>query len=193
MAKDQGKELRDDRFMLPKFRINYPCVCKRRAEDEEYDPGRFTFQAVFFPEETDLSKMEKIIEGYAKMAGLKKGWKSPLKGDDAYGEGVQVCNPKFYFKRGKPIVLWADKTPVENDEDIIPGSYGKSIVSFFAYDEKGNRGVGMSFESLQCLGGGKRFVGGASAAAQKRAEEEFEEEEYLDTAENDDEDDYGDA
>jgi len=81
---------------------------------------------------------------------------------------------------------------LEKDEDIIPGSYGQAIISFFAFDQRGNKGVICCLESIQCLGGGKRFVGGMAAAAAKMAEEEFEEGEVLDTEENDEED-LGDA
>jgi hypothetical protein len=189
-TKDKGKSLANGRFMTPKFRINYPCVCTRRGPDEEYDPNRYTVQAVF-GEDADLSMIEKAIEECAKKAGFKKGWKSPLRdGDEEYGEGTTFANLKFYGKRGKPVVLWADKTPVESDEEIIPGGYGRAIVSVFAYDKNGGKGVSIAFESLQCLGGGKRFVGGAAAAAAKMAEEEFDDSSDMgDTVEEDDLDD----
>jgi len=186
--KDKGRVLKDGRYMTPKFRINYPCVCTRRAADEEYDPGRFTVKAVFFPEESNLSILKNAAEECAKKAGFKKGWKSPFSENEEYGEGAEVANLKFYGKRGKPVVLWADKTPVESDEDIISGSYGKAIVSFFAYDKNGGKGVTLVLESIQCLGGGKMFVSSGADAAAKRAKEEFEEEDYSDTAENDEDD-----
>jgi hypothetical protein len=186
--KDQGKILNGDRFMTPEFRLNYPNLCTRRGQDEEFDPGRYTVQAVFFPDETDLSLMASQIADCAKKAGYKKGWSSPIKENEEYGDDVQIANLKYYAKRGKPVVIWADKTPVESDEDIIPGSYAKAIISFFAYDQKGNKGVICTLESIQLLGGGKRFVGGGAAAAAKRADEEFEEEEYEATAENDEDD-----
>jgi hypothetical protein len=187
-TKDKGNILNNDRFMTPKFRLNYPNLCTRRGADEEYDPGRYTVQAVFFPDEVDLSLLNAQIDACAKAAGYKKGWGSPLKENEEYGDDVQIANLKYYAKRGKPVVIWADKTPVESDEEIIPGSYAKAIVSFFAFDQKGNKGVICSLESIQLLGGGKRFVGGGAAAAAKRANEEFEETELEDTADPDEDD-----
>jgi len=186
-TKDKGKILNNDRFMTPKFRLNYPYLCARRPEESKYDAGRYTVDAVFFPDEVDFSLMEKLIAECAKAKGYKKGWRSPLKDKDEYGEDVQVACLKYYNKRGKPIVIWADKTPVESDEEIIPGSYARAIVQFFGYDEKSD-GVGMSIDSIQLLGGGKRFVGGGAAAAAKQAAEEFEECELEDTADPDEDD-----
>lgn len=186
--KDTGKLLSNGRFMTPKFRINYPCLCTRRPETEKYDPGRFTVQAVFFPEEADLTLMKAQIDACAKAAGHKKRFKSPIVDDEDYGDDVERANLKYYAKRGRPVVVWADKTPVETDEEIIPGSYARAIVTFYAYDKEG-QGVLCSLESIQCLGGGTRFVGGGAAAAAKAADEEFESCEMEDTAEPDEEDD----
>lgn len=189
MARDKGKTLSGGRFMTPRFRINYPHLCTRISADAEFDANRYTCQAVWDTDQVDLSLLEKLISDCALSAGHKRGYKSPLRDDHDYDESCVFANIKYYAQRGRPVVIWGDKTPVESDDEIIPGSYARAIVSAYAYDQRGNKGVLLSIESVQCLGGGTRFVGGAAAAVAKRAEEEFGEEEVYDTAEPDMDDD----
>lgn len=198
MAVDKGKMLNNGRFLTPVFRINYPKVCTRIPEDAEYDPGRFTVQAVWNDNDdlqkakqrtADLSLLEKMVDECAKKAGHKKGWRSPLNDGDekGYSDESTVANLKAY--KMKPTVVWADKSPIEDDDDITPGCFARAIISCFAYDQKGNKGVTLTLDSIQILGGGKRYVGGAAAAAAKQADEEFDQEDFGDTEEADEEDD----
>jgi hypothetical protein len=190
MKRQAVKTLKDGNFLLPKARINYPRVVTRIGADEEYDAGNFSAQMIWEDEKVDLSILEKEIEKVAKKAGLKKGYRSPLRdgeerdGDDGYGEGTTFAKVKAY--KIPPKVVWGDKSRVESDDEIIPGSYVNAIVSLFAYNKNGGKGVSLVLQALQCLGGGTQLISAGGGRNDALAENEFEETEVEDTEEPDD-------
>jgi len=190
MKKQVVKVLENGHFLLPKGRINYPRVVKRIGADEEIDAGQFSAQLIWEDEKADLSILEKEIEKAAKKLGLKKGYRNPVRDGeefeerDGYGEGVTFAKVKAY--KTPPKVVWADKSPVESDDEIIPGSYVKAIVSVFAYNKGGGKGVSIVLHALQCLGGGTRLISSGGGRNDALAESEFEEAEIEETEEPDD-------
>jgi hypothetical protein len=190
MKKQEVKVLQNGYLMLPKARVNYPRVVTRIGKDEEIDAGHFSVQLIWNTEKVDLSVLEKAIEKAAKDEGLKKGYRNPLRdgeereGDDGYGEGIVFANVKAY--KVPPRVVWADKSPVESDDDIIPGSYVRAIVSTFGYNKNKGKGVSIMLHALQCLGGGTRLISSVGGQNSVLADNEFDKVEAEETEEPDD-------
>jgi len=189
--KDKGKMLGDGKMLTPRFRIDWPHVCERRPKDAKVNAGKFDITAIFDKDKTDFTLLNKIIEDAGK--GLGKRFKKPLKsgeeerdGEDGY-ENSRFCT--LSAKKFKPTVMDATKAIIEDDDEIVPGSFGRAIISAWSYNNE-NQGVAFNLYALQCLGGGKRLAKGGDGNNSALANESFEElDEMEDTEEPDDIDD----
>lgn len=183
--------LGDGKLLTPKFRIDWPHVCERRPRDAKVNAGKFDVTAIFSIDKTDFSLIEKIINDAGKSLG--KRYKKPLRsgdedrdGEDGY-ENSRFCT--FSANKFKPTVMDATKATIDDDDEIIPGSYGRAIISAWAYNNE-NQGVAFNIHALQCLGGGRRLVKDGDGNNVSLADEAFEElDEIEDTEEPDDSDD----
>jgi hypothetical protein len=185
--KDKGKMLGEGRMLTPKFRIDWPHVCERRPKDAKYNAGKFDCTAIFEIDKTDFSLLDKLVQDAAPV-GIKR-YKKPLRlgdderdGDDGY-ENTKFCT--LSAQKYKPTIMRADKTIIDDDDEIIPGAYCRAVISAWSYT-KDNNGVALNLHALQYLGGGKRIVhdndGGANSGL---ADEAFDESEFEDVEDSD--------
>ena len=190
MKKDKGKMLGDGKLLTPKFRIDWPHVCERRPKDAKINPGRYDCVAIWEKSKTDFTLINKIIEEAATT--LSKRYKRPLRsgnddrdGEDGYEDTKFATLSASKFK---PTVLFADKSEVEDDNQIVEGSYARAVISAWHYDNE-NKGVAFNLHALQCLGGGTRLEKDGDGGNESIADEAFDETEMEDTEEFDDDDD----
>jgi hypothetical protein len=125
-----------------------------------------------------LGAISAAIEA-AKLAGVSKwGGKIPptLKLPLRDGDAERPDSPEYagmYFVNAscktKPSVVDRKLKEITNSEDVYSGCYARASVNFYAFDQRGNRGIACGLNNVQKLRDGD-YLGGRS-----RAEDDFDE------------------
>lgn len=61
----------------------------------------------------------------------------------------------------KPVIVYADKTPMTEPSELYSGSYGRAVINLFVYDTAGRIGVSAGLNGLMKLEDGEPLAGGA--------------------------------
>lgn len=128
---------------------------------------------------------EAIEEGISEKWGGKtpKNLHLPLRdGDEERAdeapeyEGMMFLNAN---NKSKPGIVDADLNEILDPDEVYSGSWGRASINFFAYDNHGNRGVGVGLNNIQKIRDDER-LGGSRASAEsdfgdgfKDAEDDF--------------------
>jgi hypothetical protein len=67
--------------------------------------------------------------------------------------------------KSKPGIVDADLNEILDPDEVYSGSWGRASINFFAYDNHGNRGVGVGLNNIQKLRDDER-LGGSRASAE---------------------------
>lgn len=103
----------------------------------------------------------------------KFGGKIPavLKGGLRDGDLEKPDDPAYkncYFINAntwnRPGVVDADCNPILDRSEFYSGCYGRASISFYAYDNKGSKGIACGLNNVQKLRDGEKLGGGSSAA-----------------------------
>lgn len=154
------------KIITPVAMLSYPNLYEPRA----YGGGEPKYSAALvFPEGSDLKAIKAAIKEAAKdrfgdkAAGILKA-NNPLRTDtDAkgYPDGSTFFNAKSTRqpqvvtryadpKTGKPMLIDEDMaTEPDGQNEVYPGLHVKALISVYAYDTNGNRGVAFGLEGLQ--------------------------------------------
>jgi hypothetical protein len=110
--------------------------------------------------------IDKLIkEEQATLKGTK-GLKLPLRdGDEKDAEGYEGHFFISVTSKDKPLVVDEDRQDIINPRDIYSGCYGRVSMNFFAYNKAGNKGIGVSLNSVQKLADGESLGGGYTRAS----------------------------
>lgn len=183
------------KVMTPKFRVSYPSVFKAKKNDlngmDEYS------LVALFEKGADMSQMQKACEIAAeeKWGKDKKKWppnmRKPFRNqgekkkvDEATGkeylpeplvDGAVYMNLK---SKQRPQIVDQNVTPIIDESDFYPGCFARATVNFYAYDQKGNKGVGVGLINLQ------KVADGESLSSRTKAEDDFQPIENAATAED---------
>lgn len=168
-----------ENVITPKFRASYPNLFTARRNDLN---GKDEYSVVaLFPKDADLS----ALKAAAKQAAVdqwgadQSKWPPNLRlpfRDQAEKEKNGVM-PDGYEKGAifmtlksnqKPGIVDANRQPIIDASAIYAGCYLRASVHFYAYDQKGNRGVSAGLGNIQKMGDGESLSGRVSA------EQEFE-------------------
>ena len=121
-----------------------------------------------------LQKIEAAIEA-AKAAFTQKnpGKKLPKKlpctlhdGDKPKESGEDYgpeCKGHMVISvnsKNKPVVVYADKTPMTEPTELYSGCYGRAVINFFVYNTAGKIGVTAGLNGLMKLEDGEPLAGG---------------------------------
>ena len=183
MTKQTGKKLSETTIKTPPFRLDWPALlAPSKAKDAPADQAaKYSVKMVFEDTNTDYALLRGIVEEAAKsVGGIKKTKKnrrglSEVEDDDKilrYGENCHMANATSKFK---PAVVDAQRQPIEDESQIIPGSYAVAVINAYSYDFKG-KGVAYGLQAIQLLGGGSRFAGGGGGVD---VNEVFDDEESM--------------
>lgn len=121
-----------------------------------------------------LTKIESAIEAAkaayrAKNPGKKlpSSLKTTLHDGDGempnggdYGPECKGCMVMSVSSNTRPVMVYADKTPVTDPSDIYSGCYGRAILNFYVYDTSGNIGVSAGLNGVMKLSDGEPLSGG---------------------------------
>lgn len=121
-------------------------------------------------------------EGQGKLKGNSKSvpplaaLKTPLRdGDVERPDDPAYANAYFVNANSvtPPGIVDADCNPVINRSDVYSGVYGRASITFYAFNNNGNKGIACGLNNLQLLRPGEPLGGRASAESDfAMAEEE---------------------
>lgn len=192
------------KIITPVAMLSYPNLYEPRA----YGGGEPKYSAALvFPKGSDLSAIKAAIKEAAKdrfgdkAAAILKA-NNPLRTDadvKGYPEGSTFFNakstrqPQVVTRYGdpktkKPVLITEDMaTEPDGANEIYPGLNVKALISVYAYDTNGNRGVAFGLEGLQRWEDGERLDG--ARAVDVFSAEMPEEADIADLDEDEDESD----
>ena len=121
---------------------------------------------------TTIKKIKEAIQA-AKDSWIEKGKKLPAQvkttlhdGDGLmpnggeYGPECKGCYVMNVSSNRKPVVIYADKTPIIEETELYSGCYGRVILNFYVYDNQGNKGVSAGLMGIMKLTDGEPLGGG---------------------------------
>lgn len=181
------KKVSDTKMLIGPVRFSYANVWKPKAVSDD-DDAKLKYSVCLLFSKKDkllLAKVQKKIQT-AIAAGKdtfkgKKPTKMPLRdgdekdGDSAY-EGHWFLNAN---SDNPPGILGPDKEPIINKDEFYSGCYGYASINFYAFNQRGNVGIGVGLNNLLKLKEGERLSGRDSA------ESDFEELEIEDDVDTD--------
>lgn len=154
-----------------KVRFSYVSVFEPRAS---YDGQPEKYSVTLLIPKSDkktLAKIEQAIEAAkeaykAKNPGKKAPTKTTLHDGDGeresgedFGPECQGCMVITVSSKNKPVLVYADKTPITEETELYSGCYGRAIINFYAYDTAGSKGVTAGLNGLMKLEDGEPLAG----------------------------------
>lgn len=79
---------------------------------------------------------------------------------DEYGPECKGCMVIAVSSKNRPVVVYADKTPMTEPMELYSGCYGRAVINFFVYDTAGKIGVTAGLNGLMKLEDGEPLAGG---------------------------------
>ena len=158
-------------------RFSYAKVFKPEAMDpDDPDSPKKYSVAILWPKSDKAltAAINKAVKAALEDGKTKKfagkipaTWKNPVRdGDERTDDPVYAGH--WYINATntkKPGVVDINRDPISPDDadGFYSGCYGRFLVNFFAFNTKGNKGVGASLQHLQKTRDGERLAGGISA------------------------------
>lgn len=155
-------------------RFAYVNVFSPKASEEGKEPKYSVCIIIPKKDKDTIAKIEKAIEEAVLNGGdktLRAGkpypnLKRPLRdGDEERPDRPEFANSYFMnlnsFK--KPGVVDDNVNAIIDVDEFYSGCYGRASVQFYAYENKGSRGIAAGLNNLQKLEDGERLAGGSSA------------------------------
>ena len=155
----------------PEFRLSFPHL---------FEPSRFEGQEqasysalMVFDKAADLKPMKQAVLQVAKEKWPKHDWSKPglpagVRSPFCDGnEKVDTWGEEFadavYIRaktKKRPPIVDARGIPVDDPEKLYPGCYCRAVVTPYAYDKAGNKGISFQLAAVQILRDGERLGGG---------------------------------
>ena len=113
--------------------------------------------------EADIAK----LKGNSKIAPPLTALKTPIRDGDAERPGDEAYANRFFLNahaNSKPGIVDASLNPIVDPDEIYSGMKAKVSLSFFGYNNSGNKGIGVSINNVMKVADGPRLGGKASAA-----------------------------
>lgn len=82
----------------------------------------------------------------------------PTGGD--FGPECAGCMVMTVSSNNKPVIVYADKTPMTEPTELYSGCYGRAIINFYVYDTQGSLGVSAGLNGIMKLEDGEPLAGG---------------------------------
>lgn len=170
----------DTRVVTGVVRLSFSNLFEPRKNDDG-TPGRYDCCLLIDSSDTEtINCINKAVEA-AKAKGLRERWGNKLpknlqlplhdgeeKEDDQYSEqfrGKMYINPKA---KSRPGIVDRHGARIIDPEELYSGCYVVAALSFFPYDNNGNKGVGVGIDNVM------KIKDGDSLAGKPSAESDFE-------------------
>ena len=157
-----------------KVRFSYCNLFTPRAVQEGSQPKYSVTLIIPKSDKATLAKIKIAIEA-AKTAYITRnaGKKLPatLKntlhdGDGArpnggeFGEECKGCYVMTVSSKNPPVIVYGDRTPLTDPQELYSGCYGRAIINFYVYDTQGSKGVSAGLNGIMKLYDGEPLGGG---------------------------------
>lgn len=182
MASKKKVPIEERQCVTPEFRVSFPHVFEPRqqmnSEKKAYELD------MLFSKGVDLTPIKKIVKAaiVSEWGEDNKAWPKNLRYPFRDGDEKSDTDgyPGNYFikaksEKTKPQVLNQKKELITDPEDFPGGCYARAFIQAYAYDQNGNRGVGIQLIHLQKTRKGEPFSGGRKAAIEVFDELEIDE------------------
>lgn len=77
-----------------------------------------------------------------------------------FGPECKGCYVITVSSNNKPVLVYADKTPLTEPTELYSGCYGRAIINFYVYDTQGNKGISAGLNGIMKLEDGEPLAGG---------------------------------
>ena len=77
-----------------------------------------------------------------------------------FGPECKGCYVMTVSSNNKPVLVYADKTPLTEPTELYSGCYGRAIINFYVYDTQGNKGISAGLNGIMKLEDGEPLAGG---------------------------------
>jgi len=156
-----------------KVRFSYCNLFTPRAAQENAQEKYSTTLLIPKSDKRTIEKIKAAIEA-AKAVYLSKhnGKKLPsnLKNTVHDGDGERPNGGEFgpeckgcyvitVSSNKKPVLVYADKTPITEESELYSGCYGRAIINFYVYDTQGNKGITAGLNGIMKLHDGEPLGG----------------------------------
>lgn len=159
------------RIVTPPFLLSYANLLE--ASEDLSGNMKYSASMIFNKDTTDLKQIEKCIKDAKEEKFGKekiKGFKSPLRDGDIDRDDREEYENSWFMnassKRRAGIIDYKTGDVIDTDDEdigVYSGCICRASVTFFGYDQKGNKGVGVGLNSIQVLKRGERLDGSVSA------------------------------
>lgn len=177
-----------------KVRLSYCNLFEPRAA---IAGGAETYGVTLLIPKTDTYTLQKIKSAMeaakqtylAKNAGKKlpTELKNTLHDGDGerpnggeFGPECKGCYVITVSSKNKPVLVYSDKTPITDPQELYSGCYGRAILNFYVYDTNGNKGISAGLNGVMKLSDGEPLSGGVVTDADWDDDWEDEEDDLLD-------------
>lgn len=178
----------DTKITIGPVRFSYANVWKPRKNDD----GKEKYSVSLLIDKSDKKTKKKIdraiqaaIDAGTSVFKGKKNIKKPLRDGDKDREGDGAYEGMYFLNANsdtQPGILNSQKEEILDQKEFYSGCHGFASITFFAYNQKGNVGIGVGLNHLMKSKDGEPLNGRGSA------EDDFADIEI----EDDDDDDSGD-
>ena len=93
---------------------------------------------------------------------------------DEYGPECRGHMVMTVTSKRKPVIVYADKTPMTEELEMYSGCYGKAVINFFVYDTAGKIGITAGLNGVMKLEDGDPLSGGVVTDADWDDDDDFE-------------------
>lgn len=202
---NQKMDIEKKKCVTHKFRVSFPAVFKAKAfEDQD---AKYSV-VMLFDKDVDLGtpadgqkiSMKKAVFNakVEKWGPDKSKWPKKIRSPFRDGEersdtdGYENCIFVTASSKTQPGLVNRQLKPILDEEEFYAGCYARAEIIAFAYDTKGNKGVGFALQNIQKLEDGEPFSGRKDASEVFDAvESDSDDEENYDDDEDSGDDDDG--
>lgn len=124
-----------------------------------------------------ISEIEEAVEkakhdGISKFGGkIPANLKLPLRDGDIDRPDDEAYKNSYFVNansKNKPQVVDRKVKPILDQEEVYSGCYGKASITFYAFNQNGNKGVACGLGNIQ------KLTDGEPLTSKAKAEDEFE-------------------
>lgn len=97
----------------------------------------------------------------------------------SFGPECKGCYVMTVSSNNKPVLVYADKTPLTEATELYSGCYGRAIINFFVYDTQGSKGITAGLNGIMKLEDGEPLSGGVVTDKDWDDDWDDEDDDYL--------------
>jgi hypothetical protein len=180
--------VKDSKVVFGPVRLSYTHLFNKYNPNGDQSDGKYQTNALIPKNEKETVKaIQQAIEA-AKKAGIVSKWsgkepkklEQPLHDGDTDKEDDDIYLGHYFVNaksKTRPGIVDRQKAPITDEDEIYSGVYAILSVTFYAYDQNGNRGIACGLNNVMKFKDGEHLGGRASA------ESDFAD---LDTEDDDD-------